>query len=201
MYPGIAFLIESVNWRNTFLIEAIIVSGIMLPLIILIVRYHPREKGLVADGTSGEGATLPVRGPEAPWIIDKSWAAVDWTLSKAIKTPRFWLLCLSTFCLWGITQHIMVTHHIAFAMDIGYSGRSTVDHWKLDGSIPSNKNYGKRTINKDFIISTILEYSDNGNIVDSLKSYICDKNAGMKIEVINNYDLYCKKKENGNLCC
>ena len=120
-YPGIAFLIETVNWRNTFVIEGIIVAGLMLPMIILIVRYHPREKGLVPDGALEVREISPTTGKEAPHIGNQAWAAVDWTLPKAVRTSRFWLLCLSTFSLWGITQHIMVAHHVAFATDLGYS--------------------------------------------------------------------------------
>jgi MFS family permease len=119
-YPGIAFLIDHVNWRNTFLIEAIIFSGFILPLLILTVRYHPREKGLTVDGIL-EGNKTSTTKRMLPQITNPAWAAIDWTLPKAVKTRSFWLLCLSTFCLWGVMQHIMVTHHIAFAMDLGYS--------------------------------------------------------------------------------
>jgi MFS family permease len=134
-YPGVAFLINTVNWRNTFLIEAIIVSGCMLPLIILIVRYHPRDKGLFVDGVKGEEEVSSGRKTATSLVIDPAWAAVDWTLSKAVKTRRFWMLCLSTFCLWGITQHILVTHHIAFAMDIGYSGTYAASVLSLFGAL------------------------------------------------------------------
>ncbi len=120
-YPGIAFLIDTVNWRNTFLIEAIIVIGLMLPLILLVVRYHPRDKGLTPDGISEASGVSSDRETEGAWIKAPAWSGIDWTLSKAVKTGRFWMLCLSTFCLWGITQHTLVAHHIAFAMDMGYS--------------------------------------------------------------------------------
>ncbi len=120
-YPGIAFLIDNLDWRNTFLIEAAIVIGCMLPLIIFIVRYHPRDKGLFVDGTSRDKGPDRDREAEVPLIKDQTWISIDWTLSKAVKTRPFWMLSLSTFCLWGITQHIVVTHHIAFAMDMGYS--------------------------------------------------------------------------------
>jgi MFS family permease len=120
-YPGIALLIDSVNWRNTFVIEAIIVAGFMLPLIITLVRYHPREKGLISDGVLDAQGTSPSTRKRALQIINQTWAAMDWTLPKAARTSRFWLLCLSAFSLWGITEHIMVAHHIAFAIDLGYS--------------------------------------------------------------------------------
>lgn len=120
-YPGIAFLIRTVNWRNTFVIEGLIVACFVLPVIILIVRYHPREKGLVSDGHLEAGEIFSTRAKEASQIADQAWAAIEWTLPKAVRTSRFWLLCLSTFCLWGIMQHIMVAHHVAFATDMGYS--------------------------------------------------------------------------------
>ena len=120
-YPVIAFLINRITWRGTFVAEAIVITGVMLPLIFFIVRYHPREKGLVIDGvseTEGNGLT----GEKvAPHITDQAWAALNWTILKAAKTSRFWLLCLSTFSVWGIAEHVLFTHHFAFAIDLGYS--------------------------------------------------------------------------------
>ena len=50
LYPGVSWLIERIGWRNTFFVEACIVSGIVIPLVAIIVRYHPREKNLLPDG-------------------------------------------------------------------------------------------------------------------------------------------------------
>jgi MFS family permease len=120
-YPAIAFLIESVGWRNTFMIEGVVLCGLMLPLIILLVRYHPREKGLISDGVTKNVGNQLSSETGAAQIVDHAWTAVDWTLANAMRTGRFWLLCLSTFSMWGISQHIMVAHHVAFATDLGYS--------------------------------------------------------------------------------
>jgi MFS family permease len=54
-------------------------------------------------------------------VVDPAWAAADWTLSKAVRTAPFWLCCLATFSLWGINQNILLTHQVAFAIDMGYS--------------------------------------------------------------------------------
>jgi MFS family permease len=103
------------------MIEGIVLSGLMLPLIILVIRYHPREKGLTSDGvTNNAGKTLSSE-PGATQIVDHAWTAVDWTIGRAMRTGRFWLLCLTTFSMWGVSQHIMVAHHVAFAIDLGYS--------------------------------------------------------------------------------
>jgi MFS family permease len=120
-YPGIAFLIKSVDWRNTFLIEAIIVAGSILPLVVLIVRYHPRDKGLVPDGVLEARRRSPTGEKGDLRVKDRGWTSIDWTLPRAARTGRFWFLCLSTFSIWGISHHIMATHHIAFAIDLGYS--------------------------------------------------------------------------------
>jgi MFS family permease len=123
-YPATAWLIHLFGWRYTFLAEALIVGGIMIPVITRIVRYHPQDMGLVRDGLVEGTETSPAQGRKnrmrAMKIVDPVWVAVDWRLSKAMRTKRFWLLALTSFSLWGIMQHIMSAHHVAFAIDVGY---------------------------------------------------------------------------------
>ena len=120
-YPAIAWLIDRVGWRNTFLIEGLILAGVMIPLVIFIVRYHPRDMGLFQDGLSeAKEASLPALKSDMQ-IMDPAWAAVDWTFAKAVKTSRFWLLALTAFSQWGVMQHILVAHQVVFAVDVGFS--------------------------------------------------------------------------------
>ncbi len=118
-YPLIAWLIDRLGWRYTFLMEGIFLASIMTPLIIFVVRYHPQDLGLIQDGSSGAPNSSSPRSRML--VIDADWAAKDWTLAQAVKTKRFWLLILTTFSLWGIMQHILIAHQIAFAIDIGFS--------------------------------------------------------------------------------
>ncbi|MBW1789363.1 MAG: MFS transporter [Deltaproteobacteria bacterium] len=118
-YPGIAFLITHVGWRITFLTESLVIAA-AVPIVLFIIKYHPREKGLAVDGIR-ENLKDDSIEEAAPEMVDRIWAATDWTVTTAIKRARFWMLCLTTFSLWGISQHIMVTHHVAFAIDCGYS--------------------------------------------------------------------------------
>ncbi len=119
-YPAIAWLIDTTGWRNTYLIEGLVVAGVLIPLIVFVVRYHPRDMGLSRDGLpeSQDGESSGARNPMK--VVDPSWAATPWTLSKAVRTSRFWLLCLTTFCLWGVMQTILLAHQVAFAIDMGY---------------------------------------------------------------------------------
>lgn len=120
-YPAVAYLINKVRWQGTFLVEAIVLTGFMLPLVLFLVRYHPRDKGLLPDGLLAEEKDSRASEKAQLLIMDKDWVSREWTLFTAAKTGRFWLLCLSTFSLWGIMEHIMVAHHVAFAIDMGYS--------------------------------------------------------------------------------
>ena len=121
MYPATAWLIDLVGWRDAFLVEGLVLPAVLIPLILFVVRYHPRDKGLLRDGRSAEDDSSSAPARKGMRIMDPAWAGVDWTLAKAVRTKRFWLLSLTTFSLWGVMQHIMATHHVAFAVDAGYS--------------------------------------------------------------------------------
>lgn len=120
-YPVIAYLINRGGWRYTFVVEAAVIPSLMLPLILFVVRYHPRQKGLFSDGMLRELENPSSPTTEKGRIADLRWTEVEWDLRKALKTARFWLVCLSTFSLWGVMEHIMVTHHVAFATDMGFT--------------------------------------------------------------------------------
>lgn len=121
LYLAIALLINRVGWQKTFLIEAIAITVVILPLVSLIVRYHPRDKGLVPDGTALNMNPSSAKIAEAAQSTTKASVPVDWTLPNAVRRLRFWMICLTTFSVWGVSQHIMVAHHLAFAIDVGYS--------------------------------------------------------------------------------
>jgi len=82
-YPVVAFLITSVGWRNTFLVEAIVIATIILPLLLLIVRYHPRDKGLFRDGVL-KASIAQIHGLSAHADRDE---LLRW-LSSLKKPPR-----------------------------------------------------------------------------------------------------------------
>ncbi|MFC1955682.1 MFS transporter [Chloroflexota bacterium] len=119
-YPAIAFMIDSAGWRNTFLLETAAVVVITLPLIAIFVRYHPREKNLISDGLEAKKTLSSSSNIATVQITDP--APTDWTLTRAMRTTRFWMLCLTSFCLFGLGEHIVIAHHVAFSIDAGYSG-------------------------------------------------------------------------------
>jgi len=120
-YPAVTWLIEQLGWRRAFVAEGAVMATVFFPLILLVIYYRPEDKGLTREGLGGKKTDAKLLEREARRIVDHNWAAVDWTLPRAFVTPRFWLMCVVAFFNWGVGQHIMVTHHIAAALDVGFS--------------------------------------------------------------------------------
>jgi MFS family permease len=53
-------------------------------------------------------------------MLDKEWAATDWTLGKAINNYRFWGM-FSTFLAYSITFNLIMTHQPIYCRDMGFS--------------------------------------------------------------------------------
>ena len=120
-YPLVAWLIERFGWRDAYVLVGLSLAAVFMPIIILFMHYHPRDKGLTQDGLP-EGGSAPKDQPDMSRrrIVDHEWVSRNWTLKYAIKTSRFWFMCLTTFSSWGVAHHILVTHQVAFALDVGY---------------------------------------------------------------------------------
>ena len=119
-YPAVAWLIDTFGWRNAYVIEGLVLSVVFGPIIYFVLIYHPRQKGLTRDGLDQKRDNSALLEREGRRIVDPIWTSREWTLPQAMKTVRFWLLCFITFSLWGVANHILVTHQIAFAIDVGY---------------------------------------------------------------------------------
>jgi hypothetical protein len=61
----------------------------------LLVRKKPEDIGLLPDGASrlSSGAKQQTSN-----IVDPAWAAIEWTLARAVRTSRFWWIVVGYFC-------------------------------------------------------------------------------------------------------
>lgn len=119
-YPAVAWAIENWGWRNAFLGEGILLTGVILPLLMLVVRQRPEDRGLLKDGAHAfSGPEIPLAQPGQEALPRPPRSLPDWTLGKALKARSFWLMCLAAFSLWGMMQHILMAHNVAFAVDMG----------------------------------------------------------------------------------
>lgn len=120
MAPLVQLLISNLGWRNTYLVLGAMALIFIVPLSQFL-RSRPQDMGLPLDGLTddkGEGETEP-KG-ESSLIVDKKWASTDWTLSKALRTHRFWAL-FSIMVGLSTTITVLFTHQVAHMVDIGFT--------------------------------------------------------------------------------
>lgn len=119
-YPAVVWLIQALSWRKALWVEGLLIAAVFIPVIFFVIRSHPSKKGLFCDGRDIASDDGQPDAAEAARIVDQAWAARDWNIRAALKTGRFYLVCITTFCIWGVCHHLLVTHQIAFAIDVGY---------------------------------------------------------------------------------
>jgi len=107
--PLVQLGVSGIGWRPTYLVQAVLMAAVVLPLARLFRRADPvaPAKG---DGTVPEGSSsaLPTAGSRS-----------GWTLSEAMHTPHFWLL-FAVYLFTGLGSFFVSLHQLAFAIDIGF---------------------------------------------------------------------------------
>ncbi|MGH7117045.1 MAG: MFS transporter, partial [Stellaceae bacterium] len=108
--PVSQFLISSVGWRQTYLIQAGFMAAMMLPLALLFRRAAAptcaprRARPSPRMETAAPPAALPTPG---------------WTVAEAARTPHFWLL-FAVYLFTGLGSFLVSLHQLAFAVDRGF---------------------------------------------------------------------------------
>jgi MFS family permease len=96
-------LIAAVGWRSTYIVIGLMVLAVYL-VAARLVRRSPEEMGLTPDGVPGNSELA---------------AQTDGVLlGQALRTPQFWLCCLSYFCVVFGAMTILV-HIVMHATDMG----------------------------------------------------------------------------------
>ncbi len=116
------YLILRVNWPAAYLVLAAIVTVVLLPLVALVPRHRPQDMGLLPDDAGAQAGKEGLAQESGGGIVlDRKWASIDWTLSNAMGTVRFWSLVSCFFLFWGIALSLMTAHQRVFISDIGFS--------------------------------------------------------------------------------
>jgi len=115
LLPWLQGIIGRDGWRNACWAMGLSLLIIAGPLT-LVVRGRPEAVGALPDGDPAV-ATSAARASN---VVDASWAAVEWTLARAMRTGRFWWLALAYFCglfAWYAVQ----VHQTKYLVEIGFS--------------------------------------------------------------------------------
>ncbi len=107
--PLVQLTISGIGWRTTYLVQAVLMAAVVLPLAALF-RRADRVASAITDGTVPEGdfSALPAAPPRP-----------GWTLTEAMCTPHFWLL-FAVYLFTGLGSYFVSLHQFAFAIDIGF---------------------------------------------------------------------------------
>jgi MFS family permease len=123
LLPWMQHLIEQEGWRTACWVMGLLVLLVLGPINLLL-RKRPEDMGLEPDGDSVHSANVAFVSN----VVDPVWAAVDWTLGRAVRTARFWWLALGLFC--GLySWYAVQVHQTKYLVEIGFS--PTVAAWAL----------------------------------------------------------------------
>jgi MFS family permease len=113
MAPWSASLIAHYGWRQSYLIYAVIIPGVLIPLILLVHRSRPEDMGLHPDGAPRPLST----GHQTSRFADAA-AATPYT--AALTTRGFWALFGVIFAI-ACTVMLLTVHQNQYLIDIGFN--------------------------------------------------------------------------------
>jgi MFS family permease len=98
--PLVQYMIDNHGWRSGYFALAAITVFVAAPLVALVFRNTPAEKGLQPDGGGDGGREGAPAGDEK-----------GFTVSEALRSRTFWMLwavfCLLSFSLYGLLPHLV----------------------------------------------------------------------------------------------
>ena len=119
--PFNELMIRLVGWRLAWVVAAVMVAGIVVPLIVIFVRTWPSDLGLLVDGASAGGLSDSASSPSITGLSTKS----------AIATSAFWLL-FTIFVLQLIGVSAMNFHFVPFVtQELGFDPQEAAFYYGL----------------------------------------------------------------------
>jgi len=120
LLPGMQIVIEEAGWRVACWAMAAVTIAV-IPLNLILQRRSPEAIGREPDGGPARARKgRPAPPPAADPVVDRAWAAVDWTLGRAARTARFWWVAGCFFCalfVWYAVQ----AHQTQFLIEQGFA--------------------------------------------------------------------------------
>jgi MFS family permease len=103
----------------------LLVLLIIAPLSQLLHRT-PEDIGLLADGAPRATGATATR--DTSNMVDPAWAAIQWTLARAMRTTRFWWIALGYFCAM-FNWYAVQVHQTKYLIETGFT--PIVAAWSL----------------------------------------------------------------------
>jgi sugar phosphate permease len=124
LLPALQTFVERNGWRAGCTMLGVTVLVVLVPLNLLL-RRGPEEIGLAPDGDGDTPAAARARRVN---VVDPAWAAVDWTLARALRTARFWWIAVAYFT--GLfSWYAVQVHQTKYLTETGFSAQEAA--WAL----------------------------------------------------------------------
>ena len=124
LLPWVQTVIEGAGWRAACLAMGTLLLVVLAPINLLL-RKRPEDMGLRPDGDAAPSSSA---APPASNVVNEAWAAVDWTLWRAMRSAPFWWIALAYFSALYAWYAVQV-HQTKYLVEIGFS--PTVAAWAL----------------------------------------------------------------------
>ena len=115
MSPPLFQLIERIGWRDSLLVVGII-TWLLLPLTVWVIRRRPEDVGQWPDGADGPPVAGDGSGP----------GEVNIGARRALRMKSFWLLSIGSSMAF-LTIAALQVHWSPLLQDIGFSERSAAN--------------------------------------------------------------------------
>ena len=120
LMPLIQMAITGLGYQNAYLVLAISVIIINIP-IAQFLRARPQDMGLLPDGQTNDDEKQGTDSDDKDsHIVNKEWAATEWTLSKVLKKYQFWAIFV-LLSGGGFAFTALLSHFVALITDAGYT--------------------------------------------------------------------------------
>jgi MFS family permease len=117
LLPWLQSIIVTDGWRASCWAMGLLAIFVAGPLNLL-VRKKPEDIGLLPDGASQMASAAEQRA--ASNVVDPAWAAIEWTLARAVRTSRFWWIVVGYFCAL-IAWYAVQVHQTKYLIEIGFT--------------------------------------------------------------------------------
>lgn len=124
LLPWVQSLIIGAGWRDACMALGLLILVVLAPINLLL-RKRPEDMGLRPDGDAAPSSSVPLRPSN---VVDPTWASIDWSLARAVRTARFWWLALGYFCALYAWYAVQV-HQTKYLQEIGFSANRSA--WAL----------------------------------------------------------------------
>jgi MFS family permease len=130
MSPVLNWIILNYGWRSGFIVSGTLVLAVGGPMILLVLRTHPSEKGLESYGGPDLNKEIEEDADENGWGL---------TMKEARSTRVYWHLAAMMF-IFGIATTGLVLHCVPYLTDLGHSPTNAAFAWSIVmGSMAAGK--------------------------------------------------------------